>query len=97
MAGEFSDADKFLAALVEMAEELRAILIPMSHVDRSRHTMALVDESDMVFGVWPDSQEENDFGILVIKRGAAGEREDSGSVVTVSWESTAGGMVFCRN
>jgi hypothetical protein len=69
MAREFSDADKFLAALVEMAEELRAILIPMSDVDRSRHAMTLVGESEMVFGVWPRSQEEAGFGILVIKGG----------------------------
>lgn len=67
MAREFSDADKFLAALVEMAEELRATLIPMYDVDRSGHAMALVDESEMVFGVWPDSQEGGGFRILVIK------------------------------
>jgi hypothetical protein len=68
MVAPYRDADRFLAALVEMAEELRQEIRALSSdAERSDHLMNLIAESDMVFGVWPDAGADEGVGIQIIK------------------------------
>jgi hypothetical protein len=68
MVATFRDAPRFLTALADMAEEeLRLVIIPLSDLDRAQLMTRLVADSDMVFGVWPDVDEPERFGVQVIK------------------------------
>ena len=68
MTQPFRDARTFTAAVADMAEELRqAILGICDDAERSDHTMKLVAESEMVFGVWPDPERADGVGIQIIK------------------------------
>ena len=67
MVSAYRDAQSFIAALADMAEALRlAILAMPTDAERSDHLMKLVAESDMVFGVWPDPDRADGFGVQLI-------------------------------
>jgi len=57
MADTFRDAQQFLTALADMAEELRLAIIPMSERERAQLVTRLVAANHMVFGVWPDADQ----------------------------------------
>ena len=59
------DADSLFAALAGMAEDLRQQIIPLSDLERRALITRIVDDSDMVFGVWPN--DDAGVGLLVIK------------------------------
>ena len=61
------DADSLFAALAGMAEDLRQQIIPLSDLERRALITRIVDDSDMVFGVWPNDDDEAGVGVLVIK------------------------------
>jgi hypothetical protein len=67
MVRTFRSALEFHNALAEMAEELRLKIIPLSDVERTELVTRLIADQDMVFGVWPDADEPNAFGVQVIK------------------------------
>ena len=50
-----------------MAEELRQTIIPMSEAERATLLARLVDESEMIFGVWPEAESPDGVGILIIR------------------------------
>jgi len=63
----YRDARAFFAALAEMAEELRQAILELDDHGRLRLISRAVIESDMVFGVWPDQNEPEGFGVQIIK------------------------------
>ena len=63
----FRDATQFLKALGDMAEDLRTGIIPLTDLERTRLVMRVVREADMVFGVWPDDDQPEGFGVQAIK------------------------------
>ncbi len=67
MAPPYRDARHFFSALAEMAEELRQAIISMAETERAEFVTKLVEESDMVFGVWPEAEAEDGWGIKLIK------------------------------
>jgi hypothetical protein len=67
MAPPYRDARDFFSAVAEMAEELRQAIVHMTEAERSELVTKLVQESDMVVGVWPDAEAGDGVGIAVIK------------------------------
>jgi hypothetical protein len=67
MIALFPDAESMFAAIITMAEELRAGLVPMDGPTRAQLLSEIVANSEMVFGVWPDPAAEDGHGIAVIK------------------------------
>ena len=63
----YPDADSFFAALAAMAEDLRQQIIPLSDLERRAIITRILDDSDMVFGVWPEGDDAAVVGVLVIK------------------------------
>jgi hypothetical protein len=63
----FRDARQFLTALADMAEALRLAIIPMSNRERGQLVTRIVADNQMVFGVWPDADQPDGFGVQVIK------------------------------
>ena len=63
----FRDTKQFFAALAAMAEEVRHSIIPMAELERMQLVTRIVNENDMVFGVWSDPDEPEGLGIQVIK------------------------------
>ena len=67
MPTAYKNARSFLAALAAMAEELRHALIAHDDFGRRGLLTQAMAESDMVFGVWPDEEEQRGFGVQIIK------------------------------
>ena len=72
-----------------MAEELRQTLIRLNDIERAKLVTEIVRNSDMTFGVWPDDDEADGFGVQIIKGEAimppleAFETDDEFSVVAI--------------
>ena len=62
-----SHNDTFYAALAEMAEELRRTILSLANGERLEFVQQRVDNSEIVFGVWPDSGQTGGFGFHLIK------------------------------
>lgn len=67
MPSLYPDALSFFAGLAAIAEELRQQIIPLSDLERRELLTRTIDDSDMVFGVWPNDDDEAGVGVLVIK------------------------------
>jgi hypothetical protein len=67
MASAYRDARSLFAALCDIAEELRLALIPLSDIERAKLVTEIVRESDMVYGVWPEENKDDGFGVQIIK------------------------------
>jgi len=63
----YPDAESFFAALAAMAEDLRLQIVPLSDFERRALVTRIVDDSDMVFGVWRNGDNAAGVGALVIK------------------------------
>ena len=67
MATTFRDTRQFFNALANMGEKLRTAIIPLTDLERTQLVTRVVREADMVFGVWPDDDQPEGFGVQVIK------------------------------
>ena len=56
-----------LTALARMAEELRQQILLANDDERMQLITRIVEDADMVFGVWPDPGENAAFGVQIIK------------------------------
>jgi hypothetical protein len=66
MASAYRDARSLFAALRDMAEHLRLALIPLSDVERAKLVTKIVRESDLVYGVWPEENKDDGFGVQIM-------------------------------
>jgi len=67
MPQPYRDARDFLKALADMAEELRQAIVPMSEAERTPLLARLIDESEMIFGVWPEAGSPDGVGVVIIR------------------------------
>ena len=63
----YRDTGSLMAALGTIAEELRQKILVASDLERMKLVTSTFDESDMVFGAWPDPREDGGFGVQIIK------------------------------
>ena len=63
----YRDARDFLKSLADMAEELRQAIVAMSEAERIALLARLIDESEMIFGVWPEAGSPDGVGVVIIR------------------------------
>jgi hypothetical protein len=63
----YKSTPSLLTALARMAEELRQQILRASDRERVKLVTRILDESDMVFAVWPDTREDRPFGVQITK------------------------------
>lgn len=59
--------DRYYAAIAEMAERHRRIILGLTATERPEYVQRLVAESEIAFGVWPDPRGTGGCGFHLIK------------------------------